>query len=176
RSVNELKQTAATASSESAGTITRAVAELHEKARSAVEQSRHTATVTVAEMLETHGMLRSDTTAMFDRLKEANGLLQQVLSGAQDNLGQIESMLSTRVTEFVGTMNQLLERTNDTTGKIDAHIGQFYGVTTKTLRDLTELASQFDGQGRSLAQAVELVEISNRKADDALGARHNALD
>jgi len=127
-------------------------------------------------MLETHGMLRSDTTAMFERLKEANGLLQQVLSGAQDNLGQIEQMLSTRVTEFVATMNQLLERTNDTTGKMDEHIGQFYGVTTKTLRDLSELASHFDGQGRSLAQAVELVEMSNRKADEALGARRSALD
>jgi hypothetical protein len=130
----------------------------------------------VAEMLETHGMLRSDTTAMFERLKEANGLLQQVLGGAQDNLGQIEQMLSTRVTEFVATMNQLLERTNDTTGKMDDHIGQFYGVTTKTLGDLTTLAGQFEGQGRSLAQAVELVEMSNRKADEALGARQAALD
>src|SRR5205085_242511 len=161
---------------DSASTITRAVADLHEKTRSAVEQSRQTATVTVAEMLETHGMLRSDTTAMFERLKEANDLLKAVLSGAQDNLGQIESMLATRVTEFVATMNQLLERTNDTTGKMDDHIGQFYGVTTKTLRDLTELSSQFDGQGRSLAQAVELVEMSNRKADETLGARRAALD
>jgi hypothetical protein len=163
-------------SAESADTITRAVADLHEKTRGAVEQSRQTATVTVAEMLETHGMLRSDTTAMFERLKEANGLLQQVLSGAQDNLGHIEQMLSTRVTEFVATMNQLLERTNDTTGRMEQHISQFYGVTTKTLGDLTGLASQFDGQGRSLAQAVELVEMSNRKADEALGARRAALD
>jgi len=163
-------------SAESAETITRAVADLHEKTRGAVEQSRQTATVTVAEMLETHGMLRSDTTAMFERLKEANGLLQQVLSGAQDNLGHIEQMLSTRVTEFVATMNQLLERTNDTTGRMDEHIGQFYGVTTKTLGDLTGLVSQLDGQGRSLAHAVELVEMSNRKADEALGARQAALD
>jgi hypothetical protein len=176
RSVRELQLTATTSAAESADTITRAVADLHEKTRGAIEQSRQTATVTVAEMLETHGMLRSDTTAMFERLKEANDLLQQVLGGAQDNLGQIEQMLSTRVTEFVATMNQLLERTNDTTGKMDDHIGQFYGVTTKTLQDLTGLASQFDGQGRSLAQAVELVEMSNRKADEALGARRAALD
>jgi ABC-type transporter Mla subunit MlaD len=91
-------------------------------------------------------------------------------------LSQIESMLATRVTEFVATMNQLLERTSDTTGKMDDHIGQFYGVTTKTLHGLTELSSQFDGQGRSLAQAVELVEMSNRKADEVLGARRAALD
>jgi hypothetical protein len=59
---------------------------------------------------------------------------------------------------------------------MDDHIGQFYGVATKTLRDLTELSTQFDGQGRSLAQAVELVEMSNRKADESLGARRTALE
>src|SRR5262249_56759197 len=78
--------------------------------------------------------------------------------------------------EFVTTMNQLLERTNDTTGRMGDHIGQFYGVTTKTLHDLTALASGFDGQGRSLAQAVELVETSNRRTDEVLGARRAALD
>ena len=37
-------------------------------------------------MLETHGMLRSDTTALFERLREANILLQEVLSGAHENM------------------------------------------------------------------------------------------
>ena len=45
-----------------------------------IEQSRQTATATVAEILETHGMLRSDTTALFERLRDANSLLQEVLS------------------------------------------------------------------------------------------------
>src|SRR5262249_39665282 len=62
-----------------------------------------------------------------------------------------------------------------TTVRMDEHIGSFYGVTNKTLRDLTELATQFDGQGRSLAQAVELVELSNRRSDEALGLRRAAL-
>jgi len=156
--------------------VNRTLKELHEKTQGAVDQSRQTATVTVAELLETHGMLRSDTTTMFERLREANGLLRDVLSGAQDNLSSIEHMLSTRVTEFVATMNQLLERTGDTTVKMDEHIGAFYGVTTKTLGDLTQLATQFDANGRSLAQAVELVEMSNRRADEALGARRASLD
>jgi hypothetical protein len=161
---------------ESSTTITRTVQELHDKTQGVVEHSRQTATVTVAEMLETHGMLRSDTAALFERLREANGLLQEVLSGAQDNLSSIEHMLSSRVTEFVSTMNQLLERTGDTTHKMDDHIGSFYGLTTKVLRDLTELATQFDTHGRSLAQAVELVELSNRRADDTLGARRAAIE
>ena len=52
-------------------------------------------------MLETHGMLRSDTTALFERLREANILLQEVLSGAHDNMSSIEHTMVTRVSEFV---------------------------------------------------------------------------
>jgi len=62
-----------------------------------VEQSKQTASAAVSEMLETHGMLRSDTTALFERLREANILLQEVLSGAHENMGEIESTLVTRV-------------------------------------------------------------------------------
>ena len=74
------------ASANATESVNRTMKDLHEKTLGAVEQSRQTATVTVAEMLETHGMLRSDTTTLFERLREANGLLQEVLSGAQDNL------------------------------------------------------------------------------------------
>ena len=56
---------------------------------------------TVSELLETHGMLRADTTALFERLRDANGLLQEVLGGAQTNLSSIEQILSARVAEFV---------------------------------------------------------------------------
>ena len=31
-------------------------------------------------MMETHGMLRNDTSALFERLREANVLLQEVLA------------------------------------------------------------------------------------------------
>ncbi|HUI94201.1 MAG TPA: hypothetical protein VLX44_00480, partial [Xanthobacteraceae bacterium] len=180
RLINDASQNAVGAINQAGASTTEAVSrtvkELHDKTNAAVEQSRQTATVTVAELLETHGMLRSDTTTMFERLREANGLLQAVLSGAQDNLGSIEHMLSTRVTEFVATMNQLLERTDSTTGRMDDHIGSFYGLTTKALGDLGELAAQFDRHGRSLVQAVEVIEVSNRRADDTIGSRRAALD
>src|SRR6202022_1723440 len=90
---NELARIINDASANATDAVHRTMKELHEKTLGAVEQSRQTATVTVAEMLETHGMLRSDTTTLFERLREANGLLQEVLSGAQDNLSSIESML-----------------------------------------------------------------------------------
>ena len=52
-------------------------------------------------------MLRNDTTALFERLRDANVLLQEVLSGATENLSKIENMLSTRVSDFVATMNDI---------------------------------------------------------------------
>ena len=178
--INQAAETASgaitQASSIAADTVTRSFKELDDKTQSAIERSRQTATVTVAEMLETHGMLRSDTTTMFERLRDANGLLQEVISGAQDNLGSIEHLLSSRVTEFVTTMNQLLERTGDTTTRMEDHIGSFYGLTTKALRDLTELSGHFEGHARALSQAVETVETSNRKSDETLGARRAALE
>ena len=36
-------------------------------------------------------MLRADTTALFERLREANILLQEVLSGAHENMSEIEA-------------------------------------------------------------------------------------
>jgi len=173
---NELARIINDAGANATSAVNRTMSELQDKTQTAVEQSRQTARQTVAEVMETHGMLRSDSTALFERLREANTLLQEVLSGAQNNLGSIEQVLSTRVTEFVGSMNQLLERTGATATKMDDHIGSFYGLTTKTLHDLTDLAQQFDTHGRALAQAVELVELSNRRTDETIDARRDALD
>jgi hypothetical protein len=156
--------------------VNRTMKELHDKTHAAVEQSRQVASVTVAEILETHGMLRSDGTTMFERLREGTVLLRQVLSGAQDNLGSIEHLLSTRVTEFVATMNQLLERTDGTTSKMDEHIGSFYVLTGKTLDDLTTLAVKFDSHGRALAQAAESVEASNRRTDESIESRRASIE
>ena len=93
-----------------------------------------TASTAVAEMLETNGMLRSDTTVLFERLREANGLLQEVLAGANTNLGSIEQVLSTRVADFVGAMNNLLDKTGRHHHQMDDHIGGFYEVTGKRAR------------------------------------------
>ena len=62
-------------------------------------------------MLETQSMLRSDTTALFERLREANILLQEVLSGAHENMSEIESTLVTRVSDFVAAMNDVAQKT-----------------------------------------------------------------
>ena len=85
----------------------------------------------VSEMLETHGMLRSDTTTLFERLREANILLQEVLSGAHENMSALENTLVTRVSEFVATMNEVAERSGVASNQVDQHISSFHAVTSK---------------------------------------------
>jgi hypothetical protein len=113
---------------------------------------------------------------LFERLRDANNLLQEVLGGAQTNLSSIEQVLSARVAEFVSTMGDLLERANSTSGKMDEHVGSFYGLTSKVLGDLGELAVQFDGHGRSLSDAVEMLEKSNKHSMVAVTDRHATIE
>jgi hypothetical protein len=55
---------------------------LHGATGAAIEESKKTAAAAVADMLQTHGTLRSDSTVLFERLREANILLQELLGGA----------------------------------------------------------------------------------------------
>jgi len=121
-------------------------------------------------------MLRSDTTALFERLREANGLLTDVLGGAQSNLTSIEQILSVRVNEFVSTMNNLLERTGATTSSMDEHIGSFYGVTQQVLGNLGDLAQQFDTHGRTLSEAVVQLENAHQRTGGAVTEHRDALE
>jgi hypothetical protein len=163
-------------SQRSAEVITNRLESLQEAANEAIEQSKRTAAAAVSEMMETHGMLRSDTTALFERLREANGVLQDVLGGAQSNLNSIEQVLSVRVTDFVSTMNNLLDRTGATTSSMDEHIGSFYDVTQQVLGNLGDLAQQFDAHGRALSTAVADLDASNRRTSTTVSDQRATLE
>jgi hypothetical protein len=164
------------ASEHAAISIGKAMRDLETAASGSIENSRKAASTAVAEILETNGMLRSDTTALFERLREANGLLQEVLSGAHANLSSIESVLSTRVTEFVGAMNTLLERTGNTTTRMDQHISGFYDVTGKVLENLGDLSSRFDQHSRELADVASHLDDSNKRTEAVIGDRRATLE
>ncbi len=157
-------------------TISRTLEELHRATKGAIEASKQTAAATVAEMMETHTMLRSDSTALFERLREANILLQEVLSGAQENMNSIEHTMAARVSEFVAAMSDLSSKSGATTAKVEQHLGTFNNVTAKVLHDLGDLADQFSSHGRTLADAVELLDNSNRKTDESIAARHATIE
>jgi len=114
--------------------------------------------------------------SLFERLREANTLLQEVLSGATENLGAIESSLSTRVAEFVGAMNDVGERSNAAGIQIDEHIKSFQSLSSNVLREIGALAEHFNGHGRALAAAASLVDKSNTRIADTLGESRNAVD
>jgi hypothetical protein len=191
RLINDASQSATTAMTSSLGqlqdgthsaaemaksTIARTLADLHSATRQAVEESKQTASATVADMLETHNMLRSDSTALFERLREANILLQEVLSGAHENMNSIEHTMATRVSEFVAAMNDLSSQSGATTTKVEQHLGTFNNVTAKVLNNLGDLSAQFNQHGRSLAEAVELLELSNRRSEETTAARQSSLE
>jgi hypothetical protein len=156
--------------------IARTLEDLHGATRAVIEESKQTAAATVADMMETHGMLRSDSTALFERLREANILLQEVLSGAHENMNAIEHTMVSRVSEFVAAMNDLDRRTGTATAKVEEHLGTFNTTTVKVLRDLGDLSSQFGVHGRSLAEAVSLLEQSNRRSEESISTRHTTIE
>jgi hypothetical protein len=174
--LGELQRSAESTTAQAATVLTRTLQDLENSSRAAIEYSKQTAAATVSEMLETHSMLRTDTTALFERLREANILLQEVLSGAHENMNSIEHTMVTRVSEFVATMNELTERSGTASGEVEAHITDFHNVTTRVLADLSQLAVRFEGHGRSLAEAVALIEHSNRRAEDTISERRLTLD
>ncbi len=157
-------------------TLTRTLEDLHHATRSAIEQSKQTAAATIAEMMETHTMLRSDSTALFERLREANILLQEVLSGAQENMSSIEHTMASRISEFVAAMNELSTKSGATTNKVEQHLGAFNNVTSRVLNELGDLADQFSSHGRTLTEAVELLETSNRRTEDSMVTRQATID
>ena len=157
-------------------TLTRTIEDMHQATKTAIEQSKQTAAATIVEMTETHTMLRSDSTALFERLREANILLQEVLSGAQENMSSIEHTMASRISDFVAAMNDLTTKSGATTGKIEQHLGAFNNVTTRVLSDLGDLADQFSSHGRTLTEAVELLDTSNRRAEETITTRQATID
>jgi ABC-type transporter Mla subunit MlaD len=159
-----------------AQSVSRTMNELNETTQNAIVRSRETAASAIKEMMETHGMLRADTTALFERLREANIMLQEVLSGAHENMNGLESTLMLRVSEFVTAMNEVTGATGEVTNRVESTITNFRGTTERLVNDLGQLAYQFNAHGRDLAQAIELIERSNTRSAESVNERRDQLD
>jgi chaperonin cofactor prefoldin len=73
-------------------------------------------------------------------------------------------------------MNEVTERSGVASGQVDQHISAFHSITNKALMDLGQLATSFDVHGRSLAEAVALIDKSNSHADAAINERRSAIE
>jgi hypothetical protein len=164
------------ASSKATASVNRSVTDLDTTARAAIERSQKTASAAVTEMMETHGMLRNDTSALFERLREANVLLQEVLGGATENLAKIETTLSRRVSEFVATMNDIGDRSGSTGERFEHQMKTFLTGTGEVLAGISHAAERFEAQGKTLAVAAEQIDVSNRRTEEVMADRREALD
>ncbi len=158
------------------GAINKSLKDLEQSSRAAIEQSRQVSITAVTEMQETSKILRTDTVALFERLREGNILLQEVLTGAHDNLNSLERALVTRVADFVSAMNDVTMRNGTATQTLEDQLGIFNSKTSKALEDLSSLSSQFDVHGRTLVEAAAMVEQSNRSTTATVADRKAMLE
>lgn len=165
-----------TAGETAANSVTRTLNDLQDTAQKAIEKSKETATATVNEMMETHNILRADTTSLFERLREANIMLQEALSGSHENMSALENTLMLRVSEFVAAMHEVTGTTNEATDRVESTITNFRDVTSHMVTDLSHLAGQFEAHGRDLTKAAELVDRSNQHTESTVVERRVQLD
>jgi Apolipoprotein A1/A4/E domain len=157
-------------------TINKSLRDLELASRNAIDQSRQVSIAAVTEMQETSKILRTDTVALFERLREGNILLQEVLTGAHDNLNSLERALVTRVADFVSAMNDVTTRNGAATQTLEDQLTVFNSKTSKALEDLNALSGQFEIHGRSLVEAAAVVEQSNRSTSTSLAERKSTLE
>jgi hypothetical protein len=158
------------------GAVAKSLKDLEHSSRAAIDQSRQVSIAAVTEMQETSKILRTDTVALFERLREGNILLQEVLTGAHDNLNSLERALVTRVADFVSAMNDVTSRNGVATQTLEDQLTVFNSKTQKALEDLGELSTQFDTHGHALVEAAALVEQSNRNTTSSIAERKATLE
>jgi hypothetical protein len=156
--------------------INKSLKDLEQASRTAIEQSRQVSVAAVTEMQETSKILRTDTVALFERLREGNILLQEVLTGAHDNLNSLERALVTRVADFVSAMNDVTSRNGTATQNLEDQLNVFNDKTSKALVNLGELSGQFEAHGRALMEAAAVVEQANRNATTSVAERKATLE
>jgi hypothetical protein len=158
------------------GAVAKSLKDLEQSSRSAIDQSRQVSIAAVTEMQETSKILRTDTVALFERLREGNILLQEVLTGAHDNLNSLERALVTRVADFVSAMNDVTARNGVATQTLEDQLTVFNSKTTKALEDLGALSTEFEKHGKELIDAAGVVEQANRSTTSSIDDRKSQLE
>jgi hypothetical protein len=173
---SDVARTITSAGELATGAVSKSLKELEQASRAAIDQSRQVSIAAVTEMQETSKILRTDTVALFERLREGNILLQEVLTGAHDNLNSLERALVTRVADFVSAMNDVTSRNGVATQTLEDQLSVFNTKTSKALEDLGSLSSQFETHGKALVDAAAVVEQSNRSTTASVAERKSALE
>jgi hypothetical protein len=173
---SDVARTITSAGELASGAVNKSLKDLEQASRAAIDQSRQVSIAAVTEMQETSKILRTDTVALFERLREGNILLQEVLTGAHDNLNSLERALVTRVADFVSAMNDVTSRNGVATQTLEDQLSVFNVKTSKALENLGSLSSQFETHGNALVEAAAVVEQANRSTTASVAERKSALE
>jgi hypothetical protein len=173
---SDVARTITSAGELATGAVNRSLKDLEQSSRAAIDQSRQVSVAAVTEMQETSKILRTDTVALFERLREGNILLQEVLTGAHDNLNSLERALVTRVADFVSAMNDVTSRNGTATQTLEDQLTVFNAKTSRALEDLGALSSQFETHGRALVDAAAVIEQSNHSTTNSISERKSDLE
>jgi hypothetical protein len=173
---SDVARTITSAGELATGAVNKSLKELEQSSRAAIDQSRQVSIAAVTEMQETSKILRTDTVALFERLREGNILLQEVLTGAHDNLNSLERALVTRVADFVSAMNDVTSRNGTATQTLEDQLSVFNSKTSQALENLGTLSSEFESHGKTLVEAAAVVEQSNRSTTASVAERKSVLE
>src|ERR1700716_3388992 len=173
---SDVARTITSAGELASGAVNKSLKELETSSRAAIDQSRQVSIAAVTEMQETSKILRTDTVALFERLREGNILLQEVLTGAHDNLNSLERALVTRVADFGSAMNDVTSRNGVATQTLEDQLTVFNTKTSRALEDLGSLSSQFETHGQALVDAAAVVEQANRSTTNSVAERKTTLE
>jgi ABC-type transporter Mla subunit MlaD len=88
----------------------------------------------------------------------------------------LENTMMLRVTDFVSAMKQVTDGTNIASERVGQVIGDFRETTARVVTDLGQLTIRFEQHGRELGKAIELIERSNTRTEDAVNERRVTLD
>jgi hypothetical protein len=173
---SDVARTITSAGELATGAVNKSLKDLEQSSRAAIDQSRQVSITAVTEMQETSKILRTDTVALFERLREGNILLQEVLTGAHDNLNSLERALVTRVADFVSAMNDVTSRNGTATQTLEDQLSVFNSKTSQALENLGTLSSEFESHGKTLVEAAAVVEQSNRSTTASVAERKSVLE
>ena len=101
-------------------------------------------------------MLRADTTALFERLREAKIMPQEALSGSHADLSALENTLVLRVSESVSAITDVTAATGAVTTRVESNVPHFRDVTSRIITDLSQIA------GHSTSMAANLLASPSR--------------
>ncbi len=129
----------------------------------------------VEAIMTTDQGVAKNFTEVVSRLSGANKELHDVLATAGDHLTAIEQGLGERAETFRSTIESATDKTATTSAHMETQVLALQEVSGIVLKDISQLSSRFEDQGKALSAAAEAVSDSNTRMDTALRERHESL-